>query len=682
MPLTKPSLAVFLSYAHEDAAAAARMCEALREAGIEVWFDQNELRGGDAWDAAIRKQIKACALFMPILSVNSHARVEGYFRLEWKIAIDRSHLMAPDQTFLMPVVIDGTPQEDERIPDRFRELQWTKLPAGNTPPEFVGRVSRLLQNIALGESSQSHAAATNAPVVGADNVAAGRAMAGASTAQSASRLSKLAWVVGALALGIVGYLVIDKRLSLGRHDGNTGAQYARGQTIPEKSIAVLPFVDMSEKKDQGYFADGIAVAVLDLLAKVPGLRVIGHTSSFQLKEKANDLKAVGAELGAAYIVEGSVRRFGDDIRVATQLINSRDGSQRWSATYNRKASDVFAVQDEIAANLARTLQLTVGSDVSSRAATSNPDAYDIYLRGLRALDQWSKAGAEEAAGAFQQALTLDPMFARAALGRAKAYRMSGVNEWLPADVAFSKAREAAQLALKLDPSLGEAHAVLGEIALTYEWDAAASDREIKMAMKLGGGIETLQAAARLAAASNQWAQATDLFQTALAADPLDANLHVLLAWGVDMRSRRYSDAEIGFRRALAISPNYGSARWTLGQALLYQDRLSEALDVMQHESPDNGRFEGTAVIYHAMGKKAESDAWMKQAIEHDGELYPSAIAKACAYRGELDQAMRWLEKAYAVKDGDLYFINHEPLMKNLEGDPRYKAFLRKMNLPE
>ena len=224
--------------------------------------------------------------------------------------------------------------------------------------------------------------------------------------------------------------------------------------------------------------------------------------------------------------------------------------------------------------------------------------------------------------------------------------------------------------------------MLGEIALTYEWDAAASDREIKMAMKLGGGIETLQAAARLAAASNQWAQATDLFQTALAADPLDANLHVLLAWGVDMRSRRYSDAEIRFRRALAISPDYGSARWTLGQALLYQDRLSEALDVMQHESPDNGRFEGTAVIYHAMGKKAESDAWMKQAIEHDGELYPSAIAKACAYRGELDQAMRWLEKAYAVKDGDLYFINHEPLMKNLEGDPRYKAFLRKMNLPE
>ena len=142
--MTEPSRAVFLSYASQDAEAARRICDALRTAGIEVWFDQSALRGGEAWDTSIRKQIKACALFIPVISANAHARVEGYFRLEWKLAVDRSHLIAPDQAFLLPVAIDGTPQTDERIPDRFRELQWTRLPAGETPPSFVERVTRLL----------------------------------------------------------------------------------------------------------------------------------------------------------------------------------------------------------------------------------------------------------------------------------------------------------------------------------------------------------------------------------------------------------------------------------------------------------------------------------------------------------------------------------------------------------
>ncbi|MGA7822728.1 MAG: toll/interleukin-1 receptor domain-containing protein, partial [Steroidobacteraceae bacterium] len=136
--------AVFLSYASEDAPAAQRLCGALRAAGIEVWFDQSALRGGDAWDNSIRRQIRSCALFIPIISANAHARTEGYFRLEWKLAVDRSHLLAPDQTFMLPVAIDQTPQSDERLPDRFRELQWTRLPDGAATPEFIERVARLL----------------------------------------------------------------------------------------------------------------------------------------------------------------------------------------------------------------------------------------------------------------------------------------------------------------------------------------------------------------------------------------------------------------------------------------------------------------------------------------------------------------------------------------------------------
>src|SRR5215468_375144 len=142
--MTGSSDAVFLSYASQDAEAAARICAALRAAGVEVWIDQSELRGGDAWDQSIRKQIKNCALFIPVISQNTHARGEGYFRLEWKLAVDRSHLISSDLPFLVPVAIDATPDDDERVPERFRELQWTRLPAGETPPEFVRRIGQLL----------------------------------------------------------------------------------------------------------------------------------------------------------------------------------------------------------------------------------------------------------------------------------------------------------------------------------------------------------------------------------------------------------------------------------------------------------------------------------------------------------------------------------------------------------
>src|ERR1700678_3179779 len=144
--MTETSHAVFLSYASQDSEAAQRMCEALRSAGIEVWFDRSELRGGDAWDQSIRKQIKTCALFIPIISTNTHARAEGYFRLEWKLAVDRSHLISATKAFLLPVAIDDTPDDDEEVPDRFRELQWTRLPAGETPAAFVVRVGQLLSS--------------------------------------------------------------------------------------------------------------------------------------------------------------------------------------------------------------------------------------------------------------------------------------------------------------------------------------------------------------------------------------------------------------------------------------------------------------------------------------------------------------------------------------------------------
>jgi TolB-like protein len=682
--VTESKKAVFLSYASQDSEAARHIADMLRSAGVDVWFDQSELRGGDAWDRQISKQIRDCALFIAIISTHTEARSEGYFRREWRVAVDRTRDMADDQAFLLPVVIDATPDATARVPDKFRELQWTRMPDGATSPAFVERVSRLLS-----PGGQDGVPAGASPVPSSGPVSTRAASTEATPKPTAPWRSRPALLVMVAAVVIVvGYFTVDK-LWLSKRP-TPGAASARavqpaspGQSAtPEKSIAVLAFIDMSEKKDQEYFADGMAAEVLDLLAKIPGLKVIGRTSSFQFKGKTDDLRSIGAKLGAAYLVEGSVRKSGDNVRVTAQLIDARDGAQRWSSTYDRKSSDVLEVQDAIAGNLARALQLTVSTDFRARASASSAEAYDVYLRGLHAFDQLSKEGTEEATGDFQQALNLDPAFAPAALGLAKAYQFTGELGWSPTRVAFERARHAVDLAIKLDPNLGAAHAVRADILVINDWDWAGAGLEITQALKLGGRAEAIPASARLAAARGEWDQATQLFATSIAGDPLNANLHVLLAWGVDLRSRRFAEAESSMRRALYISPNYGAGRWFLGLSLLFQDRLDEALAVMQQETLDDGQLEGTAIVYHAMQRKSDSDAALKRAIDHNADSWPSAIARAYAFRGERDQAMKWLERAYAGKDEDLYFIKGDPLMRNLEGDPRYKAFLRKMNLPE
>ncbi|MBV8306424.1 MAG: TIR domain-containing protein, partial [Gammaproteobacteria bacterium] len=234
--MSTPTGAVFLSYASQDAETAQMICVALRAAGIEVWLDQSELRGGDAWDHSIREQIQACALFVPIISANAHARVEGYFRLEWKLAVDRSYRIAPDQAFLLPVVIDDTQQADRRIPDRFRELQWTRLPARQVPPAFVERVQRLLSATRSVEPRDQPAETRRS---GAAEVHSGPAWL------RPVLLVAVLIFVAAISYAMWERFVLPKR---------TAPAFVSG----DKSIAVLPFVDMSEKKDQEYFADGMA----------------------------------------------------------------------------------------------------------------------------------------------------------------------------------------------------------------------------------------------------------------------------------------------------------------------------------------------------------------------------------------------------------------------------------------
>jgi len=664
--VSTPTGAVFLSYASQDAEAAQRICEALRAAGIEVWFDQSELRGGDAWDRQIREQIHECRLFMPIISAHTEARIEGYFRREWKLAVDRTHDLSERVAFLVPVVIDSTSEQKADVPDAFRHVQWTRLPGGETPPAFIARVRRLLSP----EPRSARAAATAMP----PGFTAGQTPSGSVPAPSRFKLAF--WAIGAVLASALGYVAVDNfRISKTTVTQRPAAQVS-------KSLAVLPFINVSGSKEQDYLGDGIAAEVGALLGKLPGVRVVGLRSSSQLQARSDDPRTIGEKLGVSYFIDGSVQRSAEVIHVTAQLIEARDGVQRWSDVYDRPLNDVIRVQDEIASNVARVLQVDARDKIGSPAAVRNASAYDLYLRGLHGLDNETRADCEEAVAHFQGALQIDPEFAEAAAALATVYWIMGEQDWLPPREAFEKARQAAQSAIKLKPKLGTAHAALAEVHLLYDWDWVAAEREADLATNLGAGAEGLKARARVAATFAQWDLATQLLRSALATDPLDPMLHMNLGYMVALRSGRFAEAAAETKRTLELSPDYGSALYLHGVALLLQNQLNDALATMKQARVYDSQPEGLAIVFFAMGKKAESDAAVERAIAQDGESWPYGIATILAFRHETDKAMVWLERAYAQRDSSMYMIKGEPLFRSIESDSRYKAILRRMNLPE
>jgi len=423
--------------------------------------------------------------------------------------------------------------------------------------------------------------------------------------------------------------------------------------------------------------------VLDRLAKVPGLKVVGRASSFQFRGKSTDLAGIGAALGVAYLLEGSVRKDAGLVRVTAQLVEARTGSQRWSDRFDSELIDVLNVQDTIAAEIARALQIAVEVETAPRPSVKSPQALEAYLRGLQSFARSSQEGCEAAVANFQKALTLDPTFAPAAIGLARAYVYIGDLAWLPTPVAFERARDAASFAQRLDPRSPLPHVLMAEIHIHYDWDWAGADRELKQAFALGPrdnfGART---ASRLAAALGHWGEARQFAIEAIELDPLDSDSLGNLGFEVYLRTGDYAKAEQSIRRSLQIAPHWGSGQYFLGESLMLQGHLEAALAEFRKETLDDGQLEGSAMVHFAAGRKAESDAQLAESVRHNGTSWPSEIARVYAFRGEKDHAFEWLDRAYKARDEDLYFIKDDPLLKKLEGDPRYKTFLKKMNLPE
>jgi TolB-like protein len=562
--MSEPAKAVFLSYAREDSAAAQRIAEALRTFGIEVWFDQEELRGGDSWDAKIRRQIKECALFLPLVSAQTEARSEGYFRREWKLAVDRTHDMGAGRAFLVPVVIDQTKEAGADVPEEFLRYQWIRLADGAPTPQFVEQVKRLL----AGPRASVGRGLPTPPVRVPDefaSAAAGAAGSGDPALQGSGRHSRLPLVLGAVAVVAVAAAVYFALRPAAKPEAVAEAAPKAAPSAPapapaaapaasEKSIAVLPFESMSADKDAEFFTDGVHEDLLTALAKVRDLKVISRSSVLAYRDVAKrDRRRIAEELGVAHLLEGSVRRSGAKARISVQLSDPRTGAQLWAESYDRDVTDIFAVQGEVAREITTALKATLTPDEASliaRRLTADPRAYDLFVQA-RVLDQQlgvqsSRQDYERITALYAAAAALDPNFVMAHVQEAISH---GTQFWFaaldPSETRSAKAFAALERARALAPDAPEVH--LAEGSFLY-------------------------------LCRNDWRGALVEFRRAQAQLPNDAQLLYRMALA-HRRLGELKEADVLLRRMVALSPNDVRGLSTYLETLLGLRRYQEVVAV-------------------------------------------------------------------------------------------------------
>jgi TolB-like protein len=449
--------------------------------------------------------------------------------------------------------------------------------------------------------------------------------------------------------------------------------------VEPHSIAVLPFVNMSSDKEQEYFADGISEELLTLLAQVPQLRVIARTSSFSFKGKEVDVATIAETLDVAYLLEGSVRKSGNRLRITAQLIRTADSSHLWSESYDRQMTDVFEVQDEIAGAVVSELKIKLLA-APPKARATDPKAYALFLQAREIDRQATVAAWEQSFALYQQALALDPAYIAAWVGLADAY----CSRWYPsrqlADDGIRLAREATEKALALDPEYAPAHAQLGYIAVLYTGDLAAAARHLEHALALEpANPDILRFASALARRLGRLDKAIAIGEYQIARDPVSAEGHYAL--GLAYRyAGRLDEASAEFRTVLRLSPGYVGAHAMIGEVLLQKGDAKGALAEIQEEANAELRLESLPLAYHALGRKVESDAALAELIRKHETTAAYTIAIALAYRGEADRAFEWLDKAVQYHDSGLGSLAVYPLFTNLHSDPRWLPFLRKVGV--
>jgi len=525
-----------------------------------------------------------------------------------------------------------------RVPDRFRERQWTRLPGAATPAEFAERVQRLLSS-----------GAAPAPPVAPPHMVPAAAPAA----------------------------------TVAAHE--------------PPSIAVLPFVNRSRDEEDEYFSDGLADELLNVLAKIRGLRVAARSSAFTFKGKRATVAEVGRALSVATVLEGSVRKARNRIRISVQLVKVADGYHLWSETYDRTLDDIFAVQDDIAQSVVKELRTTLlgeaadaksGKEVTAAVAAAvkgratDPEAHRLYLQARHFLNRLNHDDTAKGIEYLKQALALNPEFALAWAELGRTYADEAAWGWAPMVEGYERAREAVARALALEPDLAEAHAAMCWVQMNHDWDWRGAEASYRRALELApGNAVMLRQAGVLALYLGRLDEAIGFYRRAVEQDPLSANAYHNLGNALHATGR-LGEAEAAYRKALELSPQIATTRATIALNLLAQGRGEEALTEVLREAEEWARLWATAIIHHAAGRRAESDAALQELIAKYQAEGAYQVAEVYAARGEADLAFEWLERAYTQRDSGLSETKTDPRLSVLHADPRWDAFLRKLGLAD
>jgi adenylate cyclase len=477
------------------------------------------------------------------------------------------------------------------------------------------------------------------------------------------------WIFAIMGVAIV--LLLTDRFVL-HHGVNEEAAIAAS----DKSIAVLPFTDMSEKKDQEYLSDGISEDLLNLLTRVTQLQVTARTSSFAFKSREIGVPEIARRLHVAHVLEGSVRKAGNTVRITAQLVDAASDTQLWSQSYDRKLDDVFAIQDEIAADVVKQLRIKL-LGAAPKAKPVSPDAYTLYLQGRQLSRQVTADSLNRAISLYQQALAIEPRYAAVWGSLRETYTTQADSGLVPVEDGYRRGLDAANKALALDPDLASAHAGLAWLVMPY--DPAAAAQHLTRALALDANDpDVLRSSAYLSMDIGHLDTAIAIGEALTARDPVNPTSHADLGF-IYLQAGRPDAAIASYRTALALSPGYIIAHAGIGAASLQLGQPRAALAEAQQEPNESARMIGQSMAWYALGNHAESDTVLRAAIQQ-GENRGTSYWIACAYafRGDTEHAFSWLDKAIANKDPGPSEILSQPLLADLHKDPRWQPLLRKL----
>jgi serine/threonine-protein kinase len=521
------------------------------------------------------------------------------------------------------------------------------------------------------------------------------------TRRTGRKIVGITIVVAVVATGLFVFQLLRPRLTSTGLPSAAKMSSSEGNQLPnEKSVAVLAFANLSDDKGSEYFSDGISEELLTVLQKIPGLHVAARTSAFSFKGKSATAQEIGQKLGVAHLVEGSVRKAGDVVRIAARLTQANTGEEQWSENYTRNLKDVFAVQTEVATTIVAQLrgQLTGTNDdkakvviqeqvrAAERGGTKNVDAHESYLQGRFFLNRHSEKETDQARAAFERAVKLDPKFALAWAGLAQTHvwdcnyaTEGGQKEF---NERLAAARDAVERALALEPDLPDALFPKATIETNFDYNWKGAAETLRKALALAPQDPALLMwAGNLAQARGETKQALDLFRRAVASDPVNTQAREFLASGLSVLGNQ-EEARAEYARVIELNPSAPNSQAGVGLAYLLEGKFEEAAVAAQKDAADWARLLIMSCARWGQKRVPESDAALAELIKMAGETGAYQIAEVYAYRNDKDRAFEWLERARRQRDAGLPGLRADTLLPNLHDDPRWDAFLHTMGLAD